>query len=1043
MTPSSFQRLFYAVAIMLQLSAGRPASGQGMPIRGGNARPLEYVADERGNRIPDFSHCGYAGSDHAIPDLPPRVVVTPHDGDDGLRIQAAINHLAKLPVGEDGFRGAVQLLAGEYQVAGDLRLLASGVVLRGAGGGVNGTTLIATGQGRRPLIRIGNQQSIPVEVFAGEPAAIADDYVPVGAMSLRVDKADQFQPGDRVLITRPSTDEWIETLGARAPGVGWRAGRCDIHWDRIVTKVDGDEFTLDAPLTTALDRQFGGGTMARFAPTGRVENVGIENLSLRSAYDESNPHDEEHSWFGVVANHAENFWIRRVRFEHFVGGAVLLREATKWATVEDCLALAPVSEIGGYRRQSYFTQGGLTLLLRCYAEQGRHDFAVGHCAPGPNALVNCYAARAHKDSGPLESWASGVLYDNVRIDGSSLQLENRWTKPPGAGWSAANCVLWQCQAAVIRAFRPPAANNWVLGYWAEPMGDATIVGQSEFVRPLSLFQAQVAERLGDERAQSIGPFLLDPAESTSPSRREAAKFVASSNKPGLMLRDLIEKRLAATTKSDPIDAPNVEDVASIEKPGGKSAESLHQIEITNGWITLNGRVLTGGHVNPTWWRGTLRPRDAAEFGPSITRFAPGRYGVGLTDQLEDVARSMIDESQTVYDHHYGLWYDRRRDDHLMVRRADGDVAPPFFEQPFARTGRGTAWDGLSKYDLPKFNPWYWQRLTDFAALCDRNGLVLFHQHYFQHNILEAGAHWADSPWRPANNVNDTGLPEPPPYVGDKRIFLAHQFYDTDNAQLHQLHEGYIRHCLDQHADHTNVVHSISAEYTGPLKFTQFWLDTIRAWQADTGHDALVALAATKDVQDAILIDRERGDVVDIIDIRYWCYTRDGELYAPPGGANMAPRQHQRQMGAGAADFASVARAVREYRLRFPEKPVTYYADMYCRSPRDGWAVLMGGGSLADVPPLPVKLAEAIPAMQPVEPRDSMLALAAPGRDYLFFALEPTEEIELSLPAGEQYHLTEIDADTGKANATEQLVSDGQRVNVDERVIWLRRVDERD
>ena len=49
---------------------------------------------------------------------------------------------------------------------------------------------------------------------------------------------------------------------------------------------------------------------------------------------------------------------------------------------------------------------------------GRHDFAVGFCAPGPNAFVQCEAVNALDDSGPLDSWASGVLYDNVRIDGN-------------------------------------------------------------------------------------------------------------------------------------------------------------------------------------------------------------------------------------------------------------------------------------------------------------------------------------------------------------------------------------------------------------------------------------------------------------------------------------------------------------------------------------------------------------------------------------------------------------------------------------------------
>ena len=85
-------------------------------------------------------------------------------------------------------------------------------------------------------------------------------------------------------------------------------------------------------------------------------------------------------------------------------------------------------------------------------------------------------------------------------------------------------------------------------------------------------------------------------------------------------------------------------------------------------------------------------------------------------------------------------------------------------------GRGTAWDGLSKYDLAKFNPWYWSRLKQFAGICDERGLVLFNENYFQHNILEAGAHWVDCPWRSANNINHTGFPEPPPFAGDKADF---------------------------------------------------------------------------------------------------------------------------------------------------------------------------------------------------------------------------------------------------------------------------------
>ena len=51
------------------------------------------------------------------------------DGDDGRRIQAAIDSVAKLPIGANGFSGAVLLSAGQFEVAGQLRISHSGIVL--------------------------------------------------------------------------------------------------------------------------------------------------------------------------------------------------------------------------------------------------------------------------------------------------------------------------------------------------------------------------------------------------------------------------------------------------------------------------------------------------------------------------------------------------------------------------------------------------------------------------------------------------------------------------------------------------------------------------------------------------------------------------------------------------------------------------------------------------------------------------------------------------------------------------------------------------
>src|SRR5262249_40884698 len=129
------------------------------------------------------------------------------------------------------------------------------------------------------------------------------------------------------------------------------------------------------------------------------------------------------------------------------------------------------------------------------SEQGRHDFSAGALAPGPNAFVECEAARALGFSGPIESWASGVLYDNVSIDGAGLALTNRETEGQGVGWAAANCVLWQCSASVVTCRNPPGSRNWAIGCWGQFFGDGGWQMPNEFVKPTSLYKGQLLERL--------------------------------------------------------------------------------------------------------------------------------------------------------------------------------------------------------------------------------------------------------------------------------------------------------------------------------------------------------------------------------------------------------------------------------------------------------------------------------------------------------------------------------------------------------------------
>jgi len=194
----------------------------------------------------------------------------------------------------------------------------------------------------------------------------------------------------------------------------------------------------------------------------------------------------------------------------------------------------------------------------------------------------------------------------------------------------------------------------------------------------------------------------------------------------------------------------------------------------------------------------------------------------------------------------------------------------------------------------------------------------------------------------------------------------------------------------------------------------------------------IAISATKDVQDTLLADQNRRDTIDIIDIRYWCYGRDGELYSPPGGANMAPRQHQRQSKVKAGDFASVARAVSEYRSAHPLKPVLFNANRFCNTPRDGWAVLMGGGSLADVPPLPEELKRAMVAMRPVWSQGDSVLRLADGRGHgVCYGLSSDADHVVDHASRVRW----INPKSGEV-ADEVRAAKGERLLLKGRVAWL-------
>ena len=980
-----------------------------------------FVIPSVAQEVPmDYSYCGYHRSEQPIPSAKVVTYVQPSGQDDVQTLQTAIDWVcSQKPDKETGLRGAILLGEGTFTISEPLRIRTSGVILRGCGR--DKTIIRKTGYDRGALIYIeGTHDIVTKDTFE-----VSD--VKAGAITLPIASNTQLSANSRIIIHRPSTAAWIASLDCLSFGGGkrmgywaWHPGDIDLQWNRQIMAVNGSDITIDAPITTTIENRWGGAQAIIYEHKGLIHECGVENMTLESDYNRELPMDENHCWDGVYVADAEDCWVRMVNFRHFAGSAVVLQKSAQQITVEDCQSLQPISEIGGFRRRTFLTFGQKTLFQRCYSEHGINDFAVGHTAAGPNAFVQCDSYESFGPSGAISSWAPGILFDIVNIDGNDIVFKNWELEKFGAGWSTANSTMWQSTASGLFCYSPDTLNrNYSRGCWGQVMGNGEYTEMNEHVKPYSLYAAQLEKRLGRDVTAQCRVLERNTNASSSPTIEEAIQMAKEALKPRTTLQQWIDAaRFDGDITSKTIRTSRTNKISKTSKTN---------YNITNAWLTQDGHVLVGGKHQTPWWNGRTTDAAMAKAKYALTRFVPGQEGKGGTDRIDSVIIEMQRSHTLLFSQNYGLWTDRRRDDHERIRRKNGDAWAPFYEQPFARTGKELAWDGMSKYDLTQLNKWYFWRLQQFAKKTEPIGILLKNQHYFQHNILEAGAHWVDCPWRTANNINQTPFLEPVNFTGDKRIFTATLFYDISNPTLRELHRQYIRKSLDVFKGQPNVIHSIGEEFTGPLHFVQFWLDVVGEWEKENGP-VLVDLAVNKDVQDAILEDPVRSKIVDIIDIEQWFYHNKGE-YAPQGGVNMAQRQYMRKIKTGSARFEDVYRAICEYRAKY-NKAVIYSAQKY---PELGWASLMAGGSCAVIPVKDETFLSSISSMKPEKMEDYYLLKSAEG---MVVYLPQNGGKNITLPSKDTYILYQIDERTGQIRRIGNVKND---VKLKEKgIFWLQK-----
>jgi hypothetical protein len=403
---------------------------------------LVYGRDARGNQLPDFSSAGYRAGAATIPVLP-RVagpVLPGNGGDDTAAIQAALDAAAALPQGPHGYRGAVELGAGTFTLRGSLRLLASGVVLRGQG---DATVLSGVGTARS-LIVMGPEARPALATTTFH--RVLDAYVPVGARTLELDTTADLQVGDDVVV--------------RSAG---------LTFERRVVALDGKRVTLDVPLTDDLDREHTDAIVVRYRFPERVSDVGVESMAGNAAFD---PTSDLGDGIFIQVKAVSNAWVRQVGSENFESGVVSLAESSRFVTIADASYQAPANP-GPEGWSRAFTIGGQqNLLLRARAHGARQALHTWSRTPGPNAVVD-FVASGGASRLALGRFSSGLLLDGVHV-----------TPDPAAAAAAED-------DARARG-RERRESNAVV--WTRSAGGG---------RPESLYRAQLAERVGDATAEAV------------------------------------------------------------------------------------------------------------------------------------------------------------------------------------------------------------------------------------------------------------------------------------------------------------------------------------------------------------------------------------------------------------------------------------------------------------------------------------------------------------------------------------------------------------
>jgi hypothetical protein len=309
----------------------------------------------------------------------------------------------------------------------------------------------------------------------------------------------------------------MDTLVRNGKQEHWVSG--EMHAERTVKSVSGNMITVEVPLSDSFDARYlnpPGGSIVKCDWSSRPTQIGVEHLRIVSpplAATIDEPLNRAMHGDGV-----SDAWVSDLKVENTIN-SFYFGGNTSRLTIDSVDIRHALASIGAAKPEDFWTGGTQTLVNRCSATGGNvFYFSTGARMMGPVVVLNCvFNGNGHIQ--PHMRWATGLLVDNCKVPESGIDLMDRGIMGSGHGWTIGWSVVWNCIAKTYTVQQPPGSMNWAIGCIgtqeasAEPgspreqvLPSGVFDSHGTPVAPVSLYLAQLKERLGSQALNNIGYF---------------------------------------------------------------------------------------------------------------------------------------------------------------------------------------------------------------------------------------------------------------------------------------------------------------------------------------------------------------------------------------------------------------------------------------------------------------------------------------------------------------------------------------------------------